>query len=151
MARMYSRKKGQSGSKKPLNPKKLSWIRYKPKEIEMIITKLAKQNKSASEIGGILRDSYGVPSVQALINKKITQVLVEKDLTPKLPEDLMALIRRFAVIKKHMENNRKDKTALRGLQLTDSKIKRLVKYFKLTEKLPVDWKLDEQSLKLYVE
>ena len=36
MARMHSRKKGKSGSKKPSKPVKLSWIRYTEKEIEQI-------------------------------------------------------------------------------------------------------------------
>ena len=51
MARMHSRKKGQSGSKKPLKKEKPTWIRYKPAEIELLIVKLAKEGKTSSEIG----------------------------------------------------------------------------------------------------
>ena len=42
MARMHSRKKGKHGSKKPAKKSTPSWTRYKPKEIEMLIAKLAK-------------------------------------------------------------------------------------------------------------
>ena len=151
MSRMYSRKKGKSGSKKPLVEKKHTWIRLKPKELETIISKLAKEDKTAAEIGLILRDTYGIPSIKALLNKRISQILAEKNQTPKIPEDLMALIVKSVNVRKHIEPNHKDKTALRGLQLTDSKIKRLVKYYKTTQKLPLDWKFDAASLKLYVE
>ena len=151
MARMYSRKKGKSGSKKPLTKTKLSWMRYKPKEIELLVVKLAKEGKPASLIGLVLRDSYGVPDVKSIAGKTITKILNEKKLSPKIPEDLMAVIKKSIAIRKHMEENRQDMTALRGLQATESKIKRLVKYYKKAKKLPVDWKYDVKSLKLYAE
>lgn len=151
MARIYSRKKGKSGSKKPLIKAKLSWMRYNPKEIELLVVKLAKEGKPASLIGLVLRDSYGIPDVKAIAGKSITKILNEKKLAPKIPEDLMAVIKRSIVIRKHMEENKQDMTALRGLQITESKIKRLVKYYKRAKKLPVDWKYDVKSIKLYVE
>jgi len=35
--------------------------------------------------------------------------------------------------------------------LTESKIKRLVKYYKNTGKLSEDWKFDPQKAKMYIE
>lgn len=151
MSRMHSRKKGKASSKQPLNPTKPNWIRYKPKEIELLISKLAKEGKSASQIGLILRDSYGIPNVKLIAGKSISSILQEKKLASKLPEDLKSLVVRQVAIKKHLEKNHKDMTALRGLQLTESKINRLVKYYKLNKVLPLDWKLNEQTIKLYVE
>jgi len=151
MARMYSRKKGKSSSKKPLERAKPSWMRYKPNEVELLVVKLAKEGKPASMVGLTLRDSYGIPDVKTITGKTISQILKEKKLSSKIPEDLMSLIKRSIRIRKHMEENRQDKTALRGLQLTESKIKRLVKYYKKEKKLPVDWKYDVKSIKLYVE
>jgi len=151
MARMYSRKKGKSGSKKPLVEKKNTWVRLKQKECEMIISKLAKEGKPPAEIGLVLRDSYGVPDVKQILKKKITQFLEDKKLAPEIPSDLMALIRKSVIVRKHLEANHKDKTGLRGLQLTDSKIKRLVKYYKGTQKMSLDWKFDAASLRFYVE
>ncbi len=151
MARMYSRKRGKSGSKKPLIKTKQSWLRYKPKEVEMLIMKLAKEGKTASKVGLTLRDSYGVPDVKLLTGKTITKIMSEKKLAPKIPEDLMALIKKSIKIRKHREENRQDNTSLRGLQLTESKINRLVKYYKQAKKLPVDWKYDVKNIKLFVE
>ena len=55
MARMYSRKKGKAGSKKPFKSK-ANWVKYKPKEVELLIAKFAKTGKTGSQIGLILRD-----------------------------------------------------------------------------------------------
>ena len=151
MSRMYSRKKGKSGSKKPVGKPKASWLRLKPKEIEMLIVKLAKEGKNAAQIGTLLRDLHGVPDVNIVMEKSISKILAEKDLAPKIPDDLMALIKRSVLVAKHLEENHKDKTAFRGQQLTTSKISRLVKYYKRSNRLPLDWKYDAASIKLYVE
>ncbi len=150
MARMYSRKKGKAGSKKPLKKVKPSWLRYKPKEVELLIAKFAKDGKTSSQIGLILRDSYGIPNVKLIIGNTVSAILKEKKLLGDIPEDLMALVRKVVLVRKHMEKNHKDMTALRGLQLTESKIKRMVKYYKRIETLPLGWKYDAESLKLYV-
>ncbi len=148
---MHSRKKGKSGSHRPLKNVKPSWMRYKPKEVELLITKVAKEEKTASQIGLVMRDSYGIPDVKMITGKSISKILKEKKLLAEIPEDLMALMRKSVMIRKHLDENRQDKTALRGLQLTDSKIKRIVKYYKLSGKMPIDWKYDAKSIKLYVE
>ncbi|MBS3102231.1 30S ribosomal protein S15 [Candidatus Woesearchaeota archaeon] len=142
MARMYSRKRGKSGSKKPIKKAMPTWLRYKAKEIELLIVKFAKEGKSASEIGLILRDSYGIPSVKLICGKTITSVMKEKNLLPEVPDDLIALIRRSVLIRKHIEVNKEDQTAKRGLTITESKIKKLVKYYKREGKLPSEWKYD---------
>jgi len=151
MARMHSRKKGKSGSKKPVKKVKPVWLRYGSKETEQLVIKLGKAGKTASEIGIILRDSYGVPSVRVVTKKTITRILQENKLEQKLPYDLIALIQREIAIMKHMDSNKKDMTAKRGLQLTDSKIRRLVKYYKKIGRLPQDWAYDKKNAKLLIE
>jgi small subunit ribosomal protein S15 len=151
MAKMHSRKKGKSGPKKPLKPAKPTWLRYKPKEIEMLVVKLAKEGKTGSEIGLALRDTYGVPDVKSLTEKSVSEILEEKKLTPELPDDLVALMRKSIAVRKHLEANRKDEAAGRGLLLTESKIRRLIKYYKRIARLPVDWKYDASKLKMYTE
>ncbi|HLD42954.1 MAG TPA: 30S ribosomal protein S15 [Candidatus Nanoarchaeia archaeon] len=146
MARMYSRKRGKSGSKRPVKRTKPAWLGYKPKEIEIIIAKLAKEGKSASQIGLILRDTYGIPDVRPILKKKITGILQEKKILPEIPEDLFALMKRSNALRKHFEVNKKDMVAKRGLQLTDAKIKRLIKYYKKIRKLPVGWKIDAKRI-----
>ncbi|MEK6961612.1 MAG: 30S ribosomal protein S15 [Nanoarchaeota archaeon] len=151
MARRYSRRRGRSGSKKPLTQTKQAWLRYKPKEIEMIVVKLAKEGKNAAQIGVALRDIYGVPDVRQAVGKRMGAIIAEKNLTPKLPDDMVALIRRSLAIRKHLEENKKDMTAKRGMQLTDAKINALAKYYKGTGKVPLEWKYDPVTVKIYVE
>ncbi|MBD3318798.1 30S ribosomal protein S15 [Candidatus Woesearchaeota archaeon] len=148
MARMHSRRKGKSTSSSPLQPTKPTWLSYSAKEVELLVTKLAKEGKNAAIIGTILRDSYGIPSVHLLTNKKITTLLEEKKLQGQFPDDMMSLLRRSVQIRKHLERNKHDKTALRGLQLTESKILRLAKYYKNTKKLATDWKYNPQEISL---
>jgi len=150
MARMHSRKKGKSGSKKPIENVKKSWIRYSNKEIEALIVKLSKQGESASKIGLILRDSYGVPSVREVLNKKVVKVLIDNKREQELPEDLIALIKKDIKLIKHLETNKKDMGAKRGSQLTESKIRRLSNYYKKNGKINKDWKYDRESAKLLV-
>ena len=149
MAKMHSRGRGKSGSKKSA-PRKLTWVRYKPKEVELLIVKLSKSGKMPSEIGIILRDSYGIPDVRPILNKKITKVLEDNKLVGEIPEDLTALIKRQIKIMKHREFHKKDQTSKRGLILTESKIHRLVKYYKKTGRLPKEWKYDSSKARLVI-
>ncbi|MBN2423174.1 30S ribosomal protein S15 [Candidatus Woesearchaeota archaeon] len=151
MARMHSRKKGKSGSKRPDKSIVHSWVRYKPKEIELLIVKLAKQGKKPSQIGLHLRDTYGIPDVKIITKKKITDLLEKKNISPKIPEDLMFLLKRVVSLQKHIETNKKDRVAKRGLLLTESKIRRLVKYYKKSGKLPASWKYNPKQVTLLIE
>ena len=151
MARMYSRKKGKSRSTNPSEKKVSSWVQYSAKEIELLVVKFAKEGKTASQIGLYLRDEYGIPDVKLLTKKSITKILEEKKLAKKLPEDLTALLKKVVAIKEHLINNKKDQPAKRGLQLTESKILRLVKYYRNSGKLPADWKYNPKQIKLYIE
>jgi small subunit ribosomal protein S15 len=150
MARMHSSGRGKSSSKKPLDLKP-TWVSFKQKEVEMLVVKLAKQGFSPSKIGLHLRDSYGIPSVKAITGKKVNALLKEKSLAKKLPEDLTALIKRAIEIRKHVAILKKDYTAKRGLTLTESKIKRLVKYYKKTGVLDQDWYYDLDKAELLIE
>lgn len=151
MARMYSRKHGKSGSKRPTKRTVPLWTIYKSKEVELLVAKLAKEGKSSSEIGLILRDTYGIADVRTLCKKKISGILKEKNLTPELPDDLTAMIRKSVAIRKHMEMNHKDETAKRGLLITESLIKKLAKYYKRTGKIPSEWKYDPARAGFYIK
>jgi small subunit ribosomal protein S15 len=150
MARMYSRKKGKSGSKKPM-VKKAAWVKYKPNEIEEIIVKLAKKGYPSARIGLVLRDQYGIPSTRIMTKEKISKILNKHNLYPKLPEDMYNLIKRAVDLIAHMEKNKKDYISKRGLELTESKIRRMAKYYKRKNQLPEDWKWDPEKAKLMVK
>lgn len=147
---MHSGKRGRHGSKKPSKLVKPSWLRYNTKEVEQLILKLSKAGKPSSQIGIVLRDVYGIPSVRVVTNKKINAILEENEIKPKIPEDLVAVIRKGIQVMKHLEANKKDMTAKRGLQLTESKIRRLAKYYKNVGKLPKDWQYNRESIKLLI-
>ncbi len=139
MARMHSSKKGRSGSTRPNLEENPDWVPLDEDEVENIIVDLAKQGITASEIGVILRDQYGVPDVKLFLNKSITEVLEENDMTSEIPEDLLALIEKAVNLNEHLKVHPKNKSNRRGLQLVESKIRRLVKYYKKEGKLDEDW------------
>lgn len=149
MARMYSRKKGKSGSKKPLQ-KTAKWVDYKPEEVEDLVIKYAKQGFQSAKIGSILRDQYGVPSIKVVTKKTVTQTLKENDLYSKLPEDLFNLLKRVVELRVYLEKNKRDYQSYRGLELTESKVRRLAKYYIRKGLLPKGWKYDPEQAKLLI-
>ena len=120
--------------------KKKLWIELSNAEIEELIVKLAQEGKPITEIGMILRDVYGVPDVKAALGKKLSKVLEEHNLLPEIPEDLNNLMDKRENLKKHLEKHPKDLDNKRRLQLTEAKIKRLVKYYKREGRLPEKWR-----------
>ena len=150
MARMYSRRKGKAGKRRPLKKTIPSWVRYKGSEVELLVTRLAREGHTASGIGLILRDVYGIPDIKLMTKKSVTKIMDEKKLGKELPEDILALIRKSVFLRKHIEANKHDQTAKRGLTLADSKIKRLTKYYKRTGKIASEWKYDAERASMYV-
>ncbi|MHA1197147.1 MAG: 30S ribosomal protein S15 [Promethearchaeota archaeon] len=150
MARMHSRKKGKSGSTRPARLEKPVWIELSAEEIEAEVVKLARRGHSKSIIGVILRDSYGVPLVKVVTGKTISQILEEHGMKEPLPEDLSNLIKKALNIRKHLESNKKDLDSKKGLQRTESKIYRLIKYYKKKKVLPPDFKYDPEKVRALV-
>ena len=144
------REKGQSHSTRPARPVPPSWIVYTPEEIESIIEELAKKGYGPSMIGIILRDQFGIPLAKPILGKKITKVLEERGLAPEIPEDLMFLIRKAVNLRRHLDEHPKDPHAKKGRLDLESKIRRLVKYYKRVGKLPPDWEYSPEKAKLLV-
>ena len=145
---MHSRKKGKAGSKKPKVDIIKPWLTYTKEEVEQLVIKLHKTGKNAAVIGIILRDSYGIPSIKAITNKSISKVLKDHKLTSEIPEDLMQLIKKEINLNKHLAKYKKDMFAKRGLLLTESKIRRLTKYYKRNSVLPASWVYNREQIKL---
>ncbi|MEM1514191.1 MAG: 30S ribosomal protein S15 [Candidatus Thermoplasmatota archaeon] len=138
MARMHARRKGKSGSKRPMERIHPEWS-LRPNEIEELIVKMAEEGKEASTIGLILRDVYGVPDVKAALGKRITDVLEEHKILPPIPEDLANLLAKRESLKKHLQEHKKDLHNLRRMHLIEAKINRLVNYYKREGRIPADW------------
>jgi small subunit ribosomal protein S15 len=140
MARMQTRKKGKSCSKRPMISENPAWVPLNATEIEEIIVKLAKDGIVSAKIGLILRDRYGVPNVKLATGKSVTQIMEEKGVAPSLPEDLSSLMRRAINLNVHMRDNRGDVSNQRGLNLIEARIRRLERYYKRNGVLPKTWK-----------
>jgi small subunit ribosomal protein S15 len=150
MARMHSRAKGKSKSVKPILSNSKQWVSYKPEEIETLIEKVGKTGARSSKVGMILRDSYGIPSVKDLTGKKLNSVLKTTQ-KQSLPEDLFNTIKKAVNIRKHLDKNKKDHSTDFGFRLVESKIKRLVKYYKSKGILDSKWEYNIKKAKLLVE
>jgi len=139
MARMHTRRRGKSSSVRPFRKEVPAWSNTDVQSIEKIIVDLQKEGTSMAKIGLILRDRYGVPDVKLLTGKRIGEILESQGVKADLPEDLRNLIVKALGLRKHMAENTKDLHNKRQLQLTESKIRRLVKYYVSSGKLPQGW------------
>jgi len=151
MARIHARRKGRSGSRRPLVAKSPEWVPIEADEVEETIGRLAAQGKSSAEIGGILRDQYAVPNVRLATKKTVTQIMRARGTKFEIPEDLAHLMRRAVDLQSHLKSNRKDRSNTRGLQLIESKIRRLSRYYQEEGVLPPTWdyavKIQEMAAK----
>lgn len=150
MARLHSRKKGKSGSIRPPRLEKPVWVERSAEEVENLVVKLARKGFSKSMIGTILRDSYGIPLIKVVTGKKISQILEENEIEFALPEDLTNLVKKALNIRKHLDSNHKDLEGKKGLQRTESKIYRLIRYYKNTKVLPESFKYDPEKIRTLV-
>ena len=150
MARMHSRKCGKSGSTRPARLEKPTWVELSPEEVENEVVKLARRGQSKSMIVTIMRDSRGVPLVKLVTGKKVTQILEENEIKTPLPEELANLVRKALSIRKHLETNHKDLEAKKGLNRNESKIYRLIKYYKKKKVLAPDFKYDPEKIRTLV-
>jgi small subunit ribosomal protein S15 len=127
------------------------WVTYSDEEIENFILKFTKEGRSPSEIGVVLRDQYGIPSVKAVTGEKITAILKRNEQSQEYPEDIMNLIKRAVNIRDHLKENPKDLHNKRGLNIIESRIRRLGKYYVNDGALPEGWRYDPQEAALLVK
>ena len=149
MARMHTRRKGRSGSSPQTREKNPSWS-LKSKDVESKVIELSAEGNTTSQIGIVLRDMHGVPSVKLATVKSITSVLSGGSASPSLPEDLTNLMRKAVRLGEHLKLNKKDIHNTRSLRLTEAKILRLVKYYRSNKVLSEDWIYSLSEAKLLV-
>ncbi len=151
MARLHAKRKGKSGSTRPFLKANPEWVTMERADIEDAVLRLHQEGLSAAGIGIRLRDAYGVPNVRLATGKSVTQILTGKNVKPALPEDLASLIKRAASLQVHLQEHRKDLSNKRGLQLIESRIRRLSKYYKEEGVLPADWDYSAKLAELQVK
>lgn len=148
MARLYSGKRGSSGSTRPVSRRPPSWFKYETEEVEDIVLKLARQGNSPSITGQILRDRYGIPLVSQIAGKRLEHLL-PTDARPKIPEDLEMLMKKATSAVRHLEKNRKDYPNKRDLALIESKIHRLANYYRSIGRIPKEWEYKPVAASLH--
>jgi len=138
-------------SSKPVRDAAPSWIPLRPREVEAKVVELAKEGKQPAVIGLILRDSYGIPSVQESTGKKVVEIMRDAGLVGKLPQDLQNLIQRAIHLQEHLAANPRDLHNLRGLELMESRIRSLAKYYLNRGDLPASWEYTREAARLLVQ
>jgi len=147
---MYSRGKGKSRSHKP--PVKIvpKWLKGQKAKVEELVIDLAKKYSSAM-IGAILRNQYGIPDAKVVTGKSITQIMKEHKVYPEFPEDLLNLFKRAVNLNEHLKANKADKKSKHAFENLESKIRRLIKYYKRKKRIPSDFVYDIEKVKLIVQ
>ncbi|MFC6614460.1 30S ribosomal protein S15 [Halopenitus salinus] len=134
MARIHTRRRGSSGSDKPVADDPPEWSDVDADAIESRVVELADQGYDPSQIGMKLRDEgvkgTSIPDVKLATGKKITEILEENDAAGEVPEDFYNLLERAVRLREHMDENPQDHQNKRALQNTESKIRRLADYYR---------------------
>ena len=142
---MPKKEKGESHSRRPLSRRSPSWCRYTSEEVEALVIKLAREGNPQSKIGVILRDQYGIPLIKTIAGKGVSDILKENNLSPSVPEDLEALLKKATKLRAHLERNRSDAYNRRAVQVIESKIHSLSDYYKRMGVLPEDLKFASKA------
>ena len=148
---MHTGRKGRSGSKRPLLDKNPEWVQQSPEEVKNMVVKMAGEGMTMAKLGLVLRDQYGVPNVRLATGLSVKEILDEAGVKSDLPEDLANLMRRAVELSRHVARNPKDYHNKRGMQLVESKIRRLTKYYKREGVIPETWNYSLSTAALQVE
>jgi small subunit ribosomal protein S15 len=137
--------KGRTHSVRPVSKRPPSWCKYEAEEVESLVIKLAREGNTPSRIGTILRDQHGIPLTKPLTGKTISHIMSEADMAPSVPEDLEMLLKKASRLSTHFERNKMDLVNKRSLQIIESKIHKLAKYYRSKGVLPSDWKYEPKA------
>jgi len=148
---MHARRRGRSGSRRPLITENPEWVPLSKEEIENIVVKMGQDGVPAARIGLVLRDQHAVPDVKLATGRTVADILAANQLKPALPDDLVALMRRAIRLQTHLNENNKDLANKRSMQMIESKIRRIVKYYKREGVLPAEWQYSIQNAELLIE
>ena len=151
MSRIHSGHKGRSASQRPYPAVGPSWPVLEKDELIEEAVKLAQAGNAPSRVGLVLRDSYGVPSVRLLTGQRLTPILRGRKAASDLPEDLAALLKRVVHLQQHLELHPKDLSNRRGMNLVESKIRRLSRYYRRRGRLPPGWRYRAETAALLVQ
>ena len=151
MAKLHAKTHGKSGRKRPKDKTAPKWLEHSEKDVKDAIMQLVKKGTAPTMIGLILRDQYAIPAVKPILGMTLSQFLAKENALPQYPDDLINLIRRAVGIRNHLKENKADTHNRVKLLHVESKINRLVKYYRKNGRLPKDWKYDSEKAALLVK
>ncbi|KAG0439575.1 40S ribosomal protein S13 [Dictyocoela muelleri] len=140
MARMHSNSHGKSKSIKPYNHHYPDYIEKTSDEIINLVVNLAKKGIKPAQIGNILRDEECIGRITDITHKTLLKILKEHGVAPTIPEDLDNLVKKCSNIRNHLKEFKNDKDAKYRLNLVESKLYRLARYYKKKKDIPANWK-----------
>jgi len=140
MARIHVHTHGKSHSTRPTSKSSPSWLNQSRAQVSSLVVRLSNDGLSPSEIGLKLRDEHGIPLAKPVLGKSLTEVLVENNIKPDMPEDLDKIVKKALGLQKHLKIHNSDHRNVRSLELVEAKIHRLSKYYKSIGKIPKNWK-----------
>jgi small subunit ribosomal protein S15 len=140
MSRMHAHTHGKSHSVRPVSINVPNWLTQDYSQVSSLILQLSKEGLLPSEIGVRLRDHHGIPLAKPIIGKSVTKVLSESGISREMPEDLDQLVKKALGLQRHLRSHNTDHRNVRSLELIESKIHRLSRYYKEKGKLQKNWK-----------
>ncbi|MCL4373808.1 MAG: 30S ribosomal protein S15 [Candidatus Marsarchaeota archaeon] len=150
MARIHSKKKGKSKSRKPPLEKAVLPEAGKEK-IEDIIINYAKQGMSPALIGEKLKKEHNVPYIKHAMGKRLGKILEEKGMAQQLPPDMLDLMRKAVNMRAHLAANKGDTYNKIRLHNVESKIWRLTRYYIRKNRLPQGWRYNPATAELLIK
>lgn len=152
MARMHSKKRGKSKSRKPQKDQiRIPQDTPEGKEIERLIVSYAKQGVSPALIGEKLKREHKVPYIKHILGRRLATVLKENGLSGQMPADMMDLMRKAVNMHDHISRNKRDLHNATRLKRIEAKIWRLTKYYIRNGSLPQGWRYDPAQARLLVK
>jgi small subunit ribosomal protein S15 len=151
MARLHSKKKGKSGTKRPRSNTAPEWTPLKEAEIKEAVLKMAREGVPPARIGLTLRDQHGVANLRSHLGMSLKAFLKKEKALGEYPEDLLNLIRKAVRMTSHIKESKNDTHNSVKLGHVESKIQRLVKYYSSKGLLPAGWKYEREKAALLVK
>lgn len=151
MAKLHSKKKGKSGTKRPKSKTSVSWAPMKEAEIKDVIIKMAKEGMPAAKIGLIMRDQHSVPNLRTYLGMPLATFMRKENVAGEYPEDVLNLIKKAVRMANHLKTSKKDIHNSVKLLHVESKINRLAKYYSSKGMLPAGWRYDREKAALLVK
>ncbi len=153
MARMHTKKRGKSKSRKPILDSSTFGKgagELSKEQIENIIIDYAKQGTSPEMIGELLKRKHGVMYPRQAIGMRMKDFLKEKELLNSIPSDMLNLMKKSVNMRKHLQSNKQDVYGTIRLKRVEAKIWRLTKYYIKTGELGAKWRYDPKTAELLI-